>query len=118
MNTSAHIDGFLPLTPVAFEILLAVAREERHGYGIMQDIEESTGGRIRVNPGTLHRAIGRLVDVGLLVELAPRRAPDLEDSRRRYYAPTRLGRRVAKAEARRLQAQVAAARAKNVLRGT
>ncbi len=114
---STDIDRYLPLTPVAFEILLAVAEEERHGYGIMQDIEESSGGRMRLNPGTLYRAINRLVDAGLLRELAARPAPDLDDARRRYYAPTAHGRRVAEAEARRLAAQVAAARAKRVLRG-
>jgi DNA-binding PadR family transcriptional regulator len=111
-----NVEQYLPLTPVAFEILLAVAEEERHGYAIMQDIEESTDGRMRLNPGTLYRAIGRLVDAGLLRELDARPAPDLEDARRRYYAPTPLGRRVARAEARRLAAQVAAARAKRLLK--
>ncbi len=115
---AADLDRFLPVTPVAFEILLAVAEEERHGYGIMQDIEASTEGKMQPNPGTLYRAIGRLVDAGLLEELAERRAPDLDDARRRYYAPTPLGRAVAEAEARRLSAQVMAARAKRVLRGT
>ena len=115
--TQADVDRFLPLTPVAFEILLAVAEQDRHGYGIMQDIEASTDGQMRLNPGTLYRAIGRLVDAGFLKELAERPAPDLEDVRRRYYSPTRLGRRVAEAEARRLAAQVSAARAKKLLRG-
>ena len=110
------IDRFLPLTPVAFEILLAVAQGERHGYGIMQDIEASTGGKMRLNPGTLYRAIGRLEDSGLIEEFAARPAPDLDDARRRYYAPTPLGLRVGEAEARRLAAQVEAARAKNLLR--
>lgn len=113
---TANVDQYLPLTPVAFEILLAVAEEERHGYAIMQDIEESTDGGMRLNPGTLYRAIGRLVDAGLLQELDARPAPDLEDARRRYYRPTPLGRRVARAEARRLAAQVAAARAKRLLK--
>jgi DNA-binding PadR family transcriptional regulator len=106
---------FLPLTPVAFEILLSVAQGERHGYGIMQDIEDSTDGRMRLNPGTLYRAIGRLVDSGLLQELSARSAPDLDDARRRYYSATPLGLRVAKAEARRLEVQIAAARAKRLL---
>ena len=106
---------FIPLTPVAFEILLSVAQGERHGYAIMQDIEASTGGKMRLNPGTLYRAVGRLVDSGLLEELDPRKAPDLDDARRRYYAVTQLGRRVAKAEARRMEAQIAAARAKRLL---
>lgn len=115
-SSVADLDRFLPLTPVAFEILLAVAEEDRHGYGIMQDIESSTDGKMRLNPGTLYRAIGRLVDTGLLQELAERRAPDLDDVRRRYYAPTTLGRQVAQAEARRLAAQVSAAKDKKLLR--
>ena len=110
------IDQYLPLTPVAFEILLAVAQEERHGYAIMQDIEDATDGAMRLTPGTLYRAIGRMVDAGFLEESAAREAPDLDDARRRYYTPTALGRRVAEAEARRLAAQVAAARAKKLLR--
>ena len=86
------IDRFLPLTPVAFEILLAVAQGERHGYGIMQDIEASTGGKMRLNPGTLYRALGRLEDSALIKELAARPAPDLDDERRRYYQITAKGR--------------------------
>jgi DNA-binding PadR family transcriptional regulator len=113
--TSPKTDSFLPLTPVAFEILLAVADGERHGYGIMQDIEVSTNGRMRLNPGTLYRAVGRLVDAGLLTESEARLAPDLDDARRRYYAATPLGLRVAEAEANRLATQLAAARAKKTL---
>lgn len=111
----ASIDQFLPLTPVAFEILLSVAEGERHGYGIMQDIEASTAGKMRLNPGTLYRAVGRLVDAGLLKELSERPVPELDDSRRRYYAATPLGLEVATAEARRLETQIAAARAKRLL---
>ena len=108
----ADIQRFLPLTPVAFEILLAVAERDRHGYAILQDIQRSTNGSMRVNPGTLYRAIARLVDSGLLEETAEQEAPDLGDARRRYYALTPLGLSVARAEARRLEAQAVAARAK------
>ncbi len=118
INIQAEVDRFLPLTPVAFEILLSVADGERHGYGIMQEIDASTDGKMRLNPGTLYRAIGRLVDGGLLEELAERSASDLGDARRRYYAATPLGLRVAKAEANRLEVQIAAARAKKLLRKT
>ncbi len=117
-HKQAEIDDFLPLTPVAFEILLSVAERERHGYSIMQDIEVSTGGKMRLNPGTLYRAVGRLVDAGLLEEYTERPAPDLDDARRRYYGPTPIGLRVAKAEARRLEAQIAVARAKKLLHRT
>jgi len=116
--TQAEHDRFLPLTPVAFEILLSVAEGERHGYGIMQEIKVSTNGKMRLNPGTLYRAIGRLVDSGLLEELPDRVASDLGDARRRYYAVTPLGLRVAKAEAHRLEVQISAARAKKLLRKT
>ena len=116
--TPNDIARFLPLTPVAFEILLAVAEQARHGYAILQEIERSSGGQMRVNTGTLYRAIGRLADAGLLEELAERPAADLDDARRVYYAPTRLGRRVAEAEARRLAAQVRAAKQKKLLRAT
>jgi len=111
-----HQDG-LPLTPVAFEILLAIGNEERHGYAIMRDIEARTGGVLGIHPGTLYRAIGRLVDAGLLEELE-RRPEDGDDQRRRaYFRLTHHGRRVASAEARRLEDQVAAARRKRFLRG-
>ena len=78
-TTPPDVERFLPVTPVAFEILLAVAEQDRHGYAILQDIEASTDGRMRLNPGTLYRAIGRLVDSALLEELEERSAPDLED---------------------------------------
>jgi DNA-binding PadR family transcriptional regulator len=95
---------------LAFEILLATAEREAHGYRILLDIEERTGGRLRPHAGTLYRAIGRLVEQGLLVELDERPAPELDDERRRYYGLTSLGRAVAAAEAARLEDQVRAAR--------
>lgn len=104
---------FLPLTPVAFEILLALGGEERHGYAIMRDIEERTEGAVNLHAGTLYRALSRLVDRGLLEELDERPEPD-EDERRKYYRITALGRRVAAAESRRLARQVDAAVARNL----
>jgi DNA-binding PadR family transcriptional regulator len=105
-------DDFLPLTPVAFEILLALGNESRHGYAIMQEVEARTGGRLSLHAGTLYRALGRLVDEGLLEELEP---PAADDERRRYYGITPLGRRVASAEAERLTAQLEVARARKFL---
>jgi DNA-binding PadR family transcriptional regulator len=99
----------LPLTPVAFEILLALAEEDRHGYHIMQAVERRTGGRITLHAGTLYRALARLVDLGLLEELDERPDPS-SDERRRYYRLTGFGRQVAQAEAARLDSQVRAAR--------
>ena len=105
-------DDFLPLTPVAFEILLALGNGERHGYAVMQEVERRTGGRTSLHPGTLYRALGRLVDTGLLEELEDH--PVEGDERRRYYALTGLGRRVAMAESDRLASQLEAARSRNL----
>lgn len=102
----------LPLTTVAFEILLAVASQERHGYDIMVSIEERTGGRLSLNPGTLYRAVDRLVREGLL-EAAERRLKSGET--RRFFRLSRTGSKVAAAEARRLADQVRAARAAELL---
>ena len=102
-----------PLSTVAFEVLLSLADGERHGYEIMRDIEERSGQT--VHPGTLYRAVGRLVEDGLLEELDERPAPELDDERRRYYALTRSGRLKARREAERLAAQVRTARAKRLL---
>jgi DNA-binding PadR family transcriptional regulator len=108
-------DAALPLTPVAFEILLALAEEDRHGYHIMQAVERRTGGRISLHAGTLYRALARLVDAGLIEELEERPDP-ATDERRRYYCLTEYGRQVAEAEAARLESQVRAARSLRLLR--
>ena len=102
-------DDLLPLTPAVFEILLSLAADERHGYAILRDVEERTGGRVTLHAGTLYRALGRLVDGGLVRETAG--PPQDDDERRRYYRITRLGRAVARAEAERLERQVRTARA-------
>jgi DNA-binding PadR family transcriptional regulator len=107
--------AMLPLTPVAFEVLLSLAEEERHGYHIMQAVEHRTGGRITLHAGTLYRALARLVDVELIEELEGRPDP-ATDERRRYYRLTAFGRQVAEAEAARLESQVRAARALHLLR--
>lgn|SRR5688500_7088517 len=101
---------YLPLTSVVFEIMLALAAGERHGYEIMQDVERRTEGRIVLHPGTLYRALGRLLEQGLIEEIDERPAPDRDDERRRYYRISALGRAVARAEAERLANQVSAAR--------
>ena len=104
----ASPDAFLPLTPVAFEILLALAAGERHGYDIMLEIERRTGGRVSLNPGTLYRALDRLVAEGLLeASLGQAKAGD----KRRLFAISPLGVAVAEAETARLADQVRAARA-------
>ncbi len=108
-------DQLLPLTPVAFEVLLSLAEEERHGYHIMQAVERRTEGRISLHAGTLYRALARLVDAGLIEELDERPDP-AGDERRRYYRLTPFGLQVAKAEAARLESQVRAARAVHLIR--
>lgn len=110
------IEDHLPLTPLAFEILLALAPGERHGYAIMQAVEERAGGSVSLHAGTLYRALARLVDAGLLEELDEAPEPDT-DARRRYYRLTGLGERVARAEATRLESQVGSARAYGLLGG-
>jgi len=103
------IERYLPLTPVVLEIAMALAAGERHGYDIMQDVERRTAGRIVLHPGTLYRALARLLDQKLIEELEERRE-DNTDERRRYYRLTPLGRAVARAEVERLAGQVSAAR--------
>ena len=90
----------LPLTPVVFEVLIALAEQPRHGYAVMQEIETRSGTRLRA--GTLYRAIDRLVTRGYIEEVMTTAPPEGEDGRRRYYQLTKLGRRVAIAEAKRL----------------
>ena len=110
-------DKFIPLSPAVFDILLALCDEERHGYGIMQEVERRSGGQTRLRAGTLYRALARLVDERLAEESDERPAPDLDDERRRYYRLTDLGRQVVAAEARRLAGLLRTARAKKALRG-
>ena len=104
-----NVERFLPLTPVVLEISLALATGERHGYEIMQEVERRSNGQVVLHPGTLYRALGRLLDQGLIEELEERPAPE-DDERRRYYRLTPLGHAVARAEVERLADQVAAAR--------
>jgi DNA-binding PadR family transcriptional regulator len=104
-------DALLPLPPATFHILLALADDDRHGYGIIQDVAARTNGALRLSPGTLYRSIQRMLEQGLLVEVTPRPAPPDDDERRRYYRLTSEGRAVARAETRRLVQLVDMARA-------
>ncbi|HTB10181.1 MAG TPA: PadR family transcriptional regulator [Bryobacteraceae bacterium] len=103
-------DSFLPLPPATFHILMAVADEDRHGYGIIQDVSASTDGELKLSAGTLYRSIQRMLEQGLLIETRDRPAPEEDDERRRYYRITPFGRLVAKAEANRLTQLVRLAR--------
>jgi DNA-binding PadR family transcriptional regulator len=98
---------------------MAVADEDRHGYGIIQDVSERTGGEVRLSAGTLYRSIQRMLEQDLIVETSERPAPDQDDERRRYYRITPFGRAVARAETERLSHLVRLARASGfVLRRT
>ena len=98
------------LSRVAVYILLAIGPEERHGYAIMHEVRRITGGAVKLGPGAIYTTIRRLLTDGLIEESDERPDPDLDDQRRRYYRLTALGRSVAAAEVRRLDAMVASAR--------
>lgn len=102
----------LPLTPVMLNVLLSLADEERHGYGIMLEVRERTGGRMRLGPGTLYGLIKRLREGGMIEESEQRPDPGSDDERRRYYRLTGFGAGVLAAEVGRLEGVVRAARQK------
>lgn len=106
---SDRVTALLPLPPATFHILLALIDQDRHGYAIIQDVEARTGGELRMSAGTLYRSIARMVQQGLVTEVAKRR-PDSDDARRRYYRLTPFGHACAKAEVRRLSALLRLAR--------
>lgn len=108
-------DEAVEITPAMFHILLALADEQRHGYGIMQEVERSTRGGMRLPPGTLYRSIKRLLAAGLIDESESPLDGDADDERRRYYEISASGRAAAKGEARRLADIVGLARAKELL---
>jgi DNA-binding PadR family transcriptional regulator len=105
----------LPLTPAVFHVLLALADGERHGYAIMQDVAQSTEGRIKMGPGTLYGTLKRLLELQLIEESDERPDPHLDDERRRYYRLTGVGEQVVRAEARRYAEIVAVARGKKLI---
>ena len=106
----------LPLRPVAYQVLLALADGERHGYGIVQDISQRAAARMNLEPGNLYRTLKLMLEQQLIEESDRRPAPDLDDERRRYYRITRFGWRVGVAETSRLEALVAEAKTKRWLR--
>ncbi len=110
------VRSFLPLKPLDLQLLLALADEELHGYGLVQAIADRTDGLVTLEPGNLYRVIRRLLADGLVAETEKRAAPDLADERRRYYRLTALGGRVAAAELRRLQSIVATPAARDLVR--
>ena len=113
MKPDPTVEEMLPLPPATLHILLAVAETERHGYAIMQDVEARTDGELRLSAGTLYRAVARMVEQGLIVEVEKRRTR-ADDERRRYYRITPFGSSVARAEVRRLLQLVRHAQARGL----
>lgn len=109
------IDEVLPLKPVDFLVLLALSEDERHGYGLVQDIADQSGGKVQLVPGNLYSVLRRLIAIGVIVESDRRPAPDLDDQRRRYYRITPFGERVLRAEAERLRQLVSVAEARAII---
>jgi DNA-binding PadR family transcriptional regulator len=105
-----------PLPSAAFQILLALAGEDLHGYGIMRQVADQTAGRMRLGPGTLYSSIQSLLEGQLIQELEPA-ADGPNNERRRYYRLTSAGRKIARSEADRLAELLRVARAKKILRG-
>ena len=98
-------EDFLPLSPTQMYILLALAEEDLHGYGIMQNVKDRTDGRVKIGSGTLYSALDRMIEQGWIEETDPPKSPNT-DERRRYYHITPTGTKIAEAEARRLLSTV------------
>jgi DNA-binding PadR family transcriptional regulator len=122
MPRSSHPSAQLPLSVPVFQILVSLADRDLHGYAIIRDIAQRTGGEVRLTASTLYAAIRRLLEAGMIDEIdQPRRAPagpprpPNEDERRRYYRMTPYGREIAQLEAARLERAAGMARAKRLL---
>ena len=113
--TEAHVQSLIPLKTQWFHIMLSLAGEEQHGYGIMQEVLQRTTGKVRLWPATLYGSIKRMIEVELIEESSERPAPEEDDARRRYYRLTELGRRVLDAECERLQELVRAIQTKRAM---
>ncbi len=107
------VEKHLPLSPQVFHILVALVDSDRHGYGILLEIERRTDGQVKLGTGTLYTAIKRLLAAGLIEESGARSEPD--DDRRKYYSLTPVGHRVAAADAARMEALVGMAKGKRLL---
>jgi DNA-binding PadR family transcriptional regulator len=106
-----------PLPSAAFQILLSLAGEDLHGYGIMRQVAVQTDGRMRLGPGTLYSSIQTLLQEKFIEEVGLREDAKLGQERRRYYRLTSAGRKLARTEADRLAGFLRVARAKKILRG-
>ncbi len=111
-----HIDpeSYLPLNPRDYLVLFSLTTNEKHGYGIVKEIEQQSDGIVRMDPSNLYRALKRIIQQGLIQESEPRKS-DSDNEQRRYYSLTRLGRAVVKAEAARLGKLTAAATSRRLI---
>lgn len=116
-QTKMSPEALLPLTPAVFHILLALADGEKHGYAIMQEVEQISDGTVNMGPGTLYGSIKRMLKAGLIEETDERPDPEIDHQQRRYYQLSDLGEQVLRAEAIRLETVVRAARNKKILGG-
>ena len=116
MTKKRETQSFLPLTPAMFQILLALADGEKHGYAILKEVARRTGDKVRLSAGTLYGNLARLESAGLIAESDRRPEVVLDDERRRYYLLTKFGREVAVAEAERMEEALGQARAKKLFR--
>src|SRR5438094_4320810 len=103
-----------PLPSAAFQILLSLVDDDLHGYGIMRQVADQTGGRMRLGPGTLYSSIQSLLEEKLIEEINPANGKDAEQERRRVYRLSPAGRKLARQEAERLADLLRVARAKNI----
>ncbi len=103
-DRAPEVAALLPLKPQDYQILFVLMDGERHGYGMVKEIERQTDGQIRLEAGNLYRSVRRLIKQGLIVESGRRPAPESDDERRRYYALSELGRDVVVAETERMRA--------------
>ncbi len=109
-------DAQNPLTPAMFNVLLALADGDKHGYAVLKEVAEQTAGEVQLSTGTLYGIIKRLLAEGMIVEVRRHPAIENDDQRRRYYHLTDLGRTVALAEAERMEKLLARARSKQLVR--
>ncbi len=111
---TANPRAFLPLRPVEFLVLLSLAEEDQHGYGLTQAIADRTDGALHLEPGNLYKVLKRLVADGLIEAADRRTVAEFENERRRYYRLTKLGARVAALEAERLETLLASSAARSL----
>lgn len=104
----------VPLTPAVLHILLALSTKERHGYGIMKQVEADSRGKVNMGPGTLYGSLSRMIEAGLIRESDKKRDPEMDDERRVYYKITGLGKKALAAELERYQEVVAVAKKKRL----